>query len=69
MQSVSATIHISYVKFISREHRCYPKIQEHDHTEHDPVISEYFKVVILDIFQQELDRDDRHDKGNRLTKS
>ena len=39
--------------------------QEYDHTEHDPVISEYFKVVILDIFQQELDRDDRHDKGNR----
>ena len=36
--------------------------QEYDHTEYDPVISEYLKVVLPDIAHQELDRHDRYRK-------
>ena len=36
--------------------------QEYDHTEHDPVISEYLKVILPDIAHQELDRYDRYRK-------
>lgn len=37
-----------------------PKIDQHNHTQDDPVISERFEIMVLDILHQKLDRKDRY---------
>ena len=38
-----------------------------DASQNDPVVAEYFKVMLLDIAHQELDRYDRQAKGYQLS--
>ena len=57
-----------FVLFFYARTCVYSKIEEYDHPKYDPVISENLKVMIPDIFQQELDRNDRYREGNNHSK-